>query len=131
LVLRLDQAHLLPGRVAPENHVPAEVPLGSSLPPGLSPGATKPPASSYILRLFVSGHSVTTEETLKTLHHYLAELLPHPYTLKVIDVLKQPEQAELDQVIATPTLVKAWPLPARKLVGGLNQPDKLARLLRD
>jgi circadian clock protein KaiB len=119
LVLRLDQAHT-PRRVAFEQPNPSH--------PEPSPQGYIP--QGYILRLFVSGHSVTTEEILKNLHKHLAELLTQPYTLKVIDVLKQPEQAELDQVVATPTLVKAWPQPTRKLVGGLNQPDKLARLLQ-
>jgi circadian clock protein KaiB len=124
LVLRLDQAHPMPQR----RDWPSERHSKLGLQP--NPIITTPSQQGYILRLFVSGHSATTEETLKNLHKHLLELLTAPYTLKVIDVLKQPEQAELDQVVATPTLVKAWPQPTRKLIGGLNQPEKLARLLQ-
>jgi circadian clock protein KaiB len=123
LVLRLDQAYLAPKRGVSG--------LSSS---GLNASSVhqgkEPEQQGYILRLFVSGHSTVTADILKNLHHHLADALPQPYTLKIIDVLKNPEQAELDQVIATPTLVKAWPLPVRKLVGGLEQPDKLAKLLQ-
>ena len=83
----------------------------------------------YVLRLFVTGHSKTTEQILKNLHALLDESLQHPYTLKVIDVVKQPEQAEANQVSATPTLVKAWPRPVRRLVGDLDNLDKVLRML--
>ena len=70
----------------------------------------------YVLLLFVSGHSLATERTLMTLHQLL-EQLHQPYTLKVIDFSQHPEQAELDQVSATPTLVKVHPRPIRRNVG--------------
>jgi circadian clock protein KaiB len=83
----------------------------------------------YVLRLFVSGHSVTTERTLQRLYNLLEQLLNQPYTLKVIDVSQQPEQAELDQVTATPTLVRVWPLPVRRIVGNLDHVDQLLGVL--
>jgi circadian clock protein KaiB len=86
-------------------------------------------AKGYVLRLFVSGHSIATERTLQTLHRLLEESLSHPYTLKVIDVSQHPEQAELDQVSATPTLVKVWPRPVRRIVGDLDNVDQLLRIL--
>lgn len=87
-------------------------------------------AQGYVLRLFVSGHSTATEQTLHSLHQLLEQSLGHPYTLKVIDVLQHPDQAELDQVSATPTLVKVWPRPIRRIVGNLENPEQLLRVLR-
>ncbi len=83
----------------------------------------------YVLRLFVAGHSVATERILHNLHELLERSLGNPYTLKVIDVLTNPEQAEIDQVSATPTLVKVWPLPVRRIVGELEQIDKILQML--
>jgi len=74
----------------------------------------------YVLRLFVSGHGRTTEKTLHQIHKCLENHLNHPYTLKVIDVLKYPEQAEANQISATPTLVQVWPPPVRRIVGILS-----------
>lgn len=103
-------------------------------PPNLSPKlrftlSEQTPTQGYVLRLFVSGHTGATERTLKTLHQLLEESLGYPYTLKVIDVSKHPEQAEQAQVSATPTLVKMWPLPVRRIVGNLEDQDKILNLL--
>jgi len=65
---------------------------------------------------------------LQALHRVLEQSLSHPYTLKVIDVSQHPEQAELDQVSATPTLVKVYPRPVRRIVGDLENVDQLLRI---
>lgn len=88
-----------------------------------------PETHGYVLRLYVSGNSASTERTLQTLHKLLEESLGHPYTLKVVDVFRHPEQAELDQISATPTLIKIWPKPVRRIVGELDDLDKILRLL--
>jgi circadian clock protein KaiB len=88
-----------------------------------------PETRGYVLRLFVSGSNPGTERTLQTLHELLEQSIGHPYTLKVIDVLKHPEQAEEDQIAATPTLIKVWPKPVRRIVGEFNDLDKIVRLL--
>jgi circadian clock protein KaiB len=126
LVLKVDQpqsgSYVNPLSRVQSAPVIAAVPITASQP---LPAATQ----GYSLRLFVAGHNAITERILQGLHTRLAELLTQPYTLKVIDVLKQPDQAEADQVLATPTLVKAWPQPVRRLVGDLDNPEKLGRLL--
>jgi len=88
-----------------------------------------PEGQGYVLRLFISGHGAGNARILKRLHAILEMSLNQPYTLKVIDVYKNPELAEADQVSATPTLVKAWPLPVKKLVGDLQDTDMLLGLL--
>lgn len=88
-----------------------------------------PEPQGYVLRLYVSGHSLATLRTLETLHQLLEHSSRHPYTLKVIDVLKHPEQAETDQISATPTLIRIWPKPVRRLVGELNNVTTILQLL--
>lgn len=94
----------------------------------IEPSLLYPDTKGYVLRLFVSGHSIATERTLQTLHRLLEQSLNHPYTLKIIDVSQHPEQAELDQVAATPTLVKVWPRPVRRIVGDLANVEQLLRV---
>lgn len=84
-----------------------------------------------VLRLFVSGHSAATEQILTTLQSVLEGSRHQPYTLQMVDVSKHPEQAEADQVAATPTLVRVTPAPARRLVGELDNPRAILSLLRD
>lgn len=83
----------------------------------------------YVLRLFVSSQHPQTTSILENLHRLLEQVLDVPYTLKVIDVTKHPERAELDQIAATPTLVKAWPQPARRLVGNQLETETILQLL--
>ncbi|MBD2104885.1 circadian clock KaiB family protein [Leptolyngbya sp. FACHB-261] len=88
--------------------------------------ASRQERRGYEFRLFISGNNLATEQILQELHLSLERLLHEPYSLKIIDVLKHPEEAEADHINVTPTLLKAWPLPTRRLSGKL---DNLARLL--
>lgn len=89
-----------------------------------------PQPQGYVLRLYVSGITSGTEQILQNLHQLLEESLQQPYTLKVIDVHRNPEQAEADQVSATPTLVKVYPLPVRRMAGDLTNGNRLLQMLR-
>uniref|UniRef100_B8HPQ3 KaiB domain protein n=1 Tax=Cyanothece sp. (strain PCC 7425 / ATCC 29141) TaxID=395961 RepID=B8HPQ3_CYAP4 len=120
LVVRLDSLNS-PATLAPNPALSSAAEM-AELPPERD-------MQGYVLRLFVAGHSTATEQILKNLHLLLTRHLKRPYTLRVIDVTKQPEQAEQDQVSATPTLVKAWPHPVRRLVGDLNNLERLGRML--
>lgn len=86
-------------------------------------------SQGYVLRLFVSGHNAATERILLNLHQLLEKSLHHPYTLKVVDIFKHPEQAEADQISATPTLVKAWPPPTKRVIGDLENLSKILQVL--
>ncbi|MBP0010872.1 MULTISPECIES: circadian clock KaiB family protein [unclassified Roseofilum] len=83
----------------------------------------------YIFRLFVSGNHNTTERLLHKVHLFLEQSLSQPYTLKVIDILKHPDLAEQDQVLATPTLLRVWPQPMRRVVGEIEYQEQLFRLI--
>ena len=95
----------------------------------IPPDSPLPQAQGYVLRLFVSGHSAATEYTLMSLHQLLEHSLRLPYTLKVIDVFKHPDQAEANQISATPTLLRVWPQPVRRIVGDLTDAERILRLL--
>ena len=101
----------------------------SSYQPTTSAQQPQPKTKGYVLRLFVAGHSTATERILQNLHELLEKNLGNPYTLKVIDVLTNPEQAESNQVSATPTLVKVWPHPVRRIVGDLDNVEKILQML--
>jgi len=108
---------------------PSRFPQSQRMPLPKPTALIPPPTQGYVLRLFVSGSNPNTERTLETVHQLLEQCLDRPYTLKVIDVLKHPEQAEADQISATPTLIKIWPKPVRRIVGELNDAEQIVRLL--
>jgi circadian clock protein KaiB len=43
----------------------------------------------------------------------------------VIDVLKQPQLAEDDKILATPTLIKILPPPVARIIGDLSNKEKV------
>lgn len=95
-------------------------------------GAASPPAplSNYHFKLFVSGAETNaTEAMLRVLCNTLEQSLPRAYSLELIDVLTDPEQAEADHITATPTLVQVSPLPTRRIVGCLPSAQQIRDLL--
>jgi circadian clock protein KaiB len=81
---------------------------------------------SYILRLYVTGSTPNSTKALKNLQAiYKEQGLDQKYTIEVIDVLKNPEMAEREKIIAIPTLVKELPPPLRKIIGDLSDREKL------
>ena len=56
---------------------------------------------------------------------FCQEHLPDRYTLEVIDIYKNPEVCQEQQIIAAPTLIKALPLPLRRLIGDLSDQEKV------
>ena len=82
-------------------------------------------AKQYVLKLYVTDNTANSQRTLKALKHVLDDELKGIYQLKVIDVLKNPQLAEEDKILATPTLVKVLPSPVRKIIGDLSDREKV------
>jgi circadian clock protein KaiB len=76
-------------------------------------------ADKYFFRLYVAGASSRSREALRRIHQLCEAELKDNYILEVIDVYQQPQLARDSQIIATPTLVKQFPLPARRFIGSL------------
>lgn len=76
--------------------------------------------SGYVLKLYVSDNHLATQKALDNIHRILEQELAQPYTLKIIDISKNPEQAEKDHIQAIPSLVRIWPKPIKKIVGDLG-----------
>jgi circadian clock protein KaiB len=80
---------------------------------------------TYILKLYVAGNTPNSVQALKTLNHILEKEFQGVYSLKVIDVVKNPQLAEEDRILATPTLTKVLPPPVRKIIGDLSDREKV------
>ncbi|MDC0833198.1 circadian clock protein KaiB [Leptolyngbya valderiana BDU 20041] len=84
-----------------------------------------PPKKTYVLKLYVAGNTTNSVRALKTLNTLLEQEFQGVYALKVIDVLKNPQLAEEDKILATPTLAKILPPPVRKIIGDLSDREKV------
>jgi circadian clock protein KaiB len=81
--------------------------------------------SRYLLKLYVTGTSPRTERAIGNLRHICETELGGDYALEIIDVLENPEAAEQDRILATPTLIKTLPLPLRRVIGDLSDTEKV------
>lgn len=80
---------------------------------------------TYVLKLYVAGNTPNSVRALKTLKNILEQEFQGVYALKVIDVLKSPQLAEEDKILATPTLSKILPPPVRKIIGDLSDRERV------
>jgi circadian clock protein KaiB len=81
--------------------------------------------SKYVLKLYVTGKSPRTELAIANLRRICEQELANAYELVIIDVLEQPQLAEDDRILATPTLIKHLPPPLRRVIGDLSDRDKV------
>ena len=79
---------------------------------------------SWHLRLYVAGQSPKCVAALANIKKTLDEHLEQRYTIELVDLLKNPQLAEGDQILAIPTLVRKMPVPVRKIIGDLSNTEK-------
>ena len=82
-------------------------------------------SKKYELRLYIAGNTTKSITALKNLKRYCEEHLKGQYEIEVIDLLKNPQLAEGDQILAVPTLVKKVPEPVRRIIGDLSNEEKV------
>lgn len=86
-------------------------------------------AQMYVLRLCVSGMTPRSREAVTNLKQICQEYLEGHYQLEVIDLYQQPALAAAHHIIATPTLLKSYPPPLRRLIGDLSDTEATLRRL--
>jgi len=79
----------------------------------------------YILKLYVIGSSITSELAIKNIKEIIAQESETVFELQVIDVIKYPQLAEDDKILAVPTLIRKLPEPLRKIIGDLSEKEKV------
>ena len=80
-------------------------------------------------KLYVTGSGNISQKAIEDLKSVLEEKLKEQYTLKIINVLENPELAIKDKISATPTLVKDKPHRDVKLVGNANKDEMVIAVL--
>ena len=82
-------------------------------------------SDTYVLRLYVAGQTPKSMAAISNLKKICEEHLAGRYELQVIDLLKDPQLARGDQILAIPTLVKKLPEPVRKIIGDLSNTERV------
>ena len=83
----------------------------------------------YVLKLYITGQTPRAERAVANLRQICEQELGQNFELLIVDVLQDPQQAEDQRILATPTLVREQPLPRRCIIGDLSDGQKVLMLL--
>ncbi len=80
---------------------------------------------TWELRLYVAGQTPKSIAAFANLKEICEEHLAGEYHIEIIDLLKEPQLAADDQILAIPTLVRKLPEPLRKIIGDLSNTERV------
>ena len=81
--------------------------------------------SDWDLLLYVAGPTPKSAAAFRNLEQICEEHLAGRYHIEVIDLMKNPQLAQTDQILAVPTLVRKRPSPTRKIIGTLSNTERV------
>jgi circadian clock protein KaiB len=79
----------------------------------------------WTFRVYVAGAAPNSLRAIANLYAIVRQFLPDNHSIEVIDILEDPLAALRDGILVTPTVVKLSPLPQRKLLGNLDDREKV------
>lgn len=85
--------------------------------------------AGLILRLYIAGDAPNSLSAIANTKTICETHFPAAHTIEIVDMLVNPLRALADCVIVTPTLLKLAPLPARRIIGNLNDTSQVLRIL--
>jgi len=88
-------------------------------------GKTNATEEVWNLRLYVAGQTSKSITAFANLKKICDEHLAGKYRIEVIDLIKNPQLAKGDQIIAIPTLVRKLPEPIKKIIGDLANTERV------
>ena len=83
----------------------------------------------FKFRLYVAGDAPNSAQALANLDAICRAQIPNWHDIEVVDVFKEPGRALADGIFLTPTLIKLWPLPMRRIVGTLSHTEVVLQAL--
>ncbi len=77
------------------------------------------------LRLYIAGQTPKSLIAVANLRSICKEHLHGKYRIEVIDLMRHPQLASGDQILAIPTLVRRLPAPIKKIIGDLSKTERV------
>ncbi len=77
----------------------------------------------FKFRLYVAADTQNSVEAIANLKAICQAHAPDRCEIEIVDVLREPKRALTDGIFMTPMLVKLAPLPVRRILGTLSQPQ--------
>ena len=90
------------------------------------PASVAPPKIiTWELRLYVAGNTPNSIAAFSNLKQICETYMGGRYRIEIIDLLRSPQLAGGDQIIAIPTLVRRLPTPIKKIIGDLSNTERV------
>ncbi|RYZ60555.1 MAG: circadian clock protein KaiB [Proteobacteria bacterium] len=83
----------------------------------------------YSFSLFISEGTTVSDQALYNLHIICDRLGSADCEIEIINIKKDPKRAEVDRIMAIPTLVKRGPGPVLRIIGDLSDHRKVLKAL--
>lgn len=81
--------------------------------------------NKYLLRLYITGNSIRSQQAIANVFRICQEELNNQYSVEIIDVLEQPQMAEEEKIMVTPTLIKQLPPPLQRIIGDMSNTQRV------
>jgi circadian clock protein KaiB len=83
----------------------------------------------WTMCLYVAGQSTRSLAAIANLRRLCDKHVPAGCKIEVIDLMRNPELAKLDQIVAIPTLIRKLPQPIKRIIGDLSATEKVLQSL--
>ena len=93
--------------------------------PALLPARPRSPACECLLRLYVSAAAPSSARAVVNTRAFFEKHMAGRYELEILSISEHVADAANDQVVAAPTLIRVWPLPVRRFIGDMSDPQRL------
>jgi len=81
--------------------------------------------SRYRFTLYVAGDTARSQQAYANLRRICAQALGDQCQVTLVDVTRDPDAAERERILTTPTVVKEAPEPRRRITGDLSDADRV------
>jgi len=81
--------------------------------------------SRHRFTLYVAGDTTRSQQAYASLRRICAQALGDQWEVALVDVTREPDAAERERILTTPTVVKESPEPRRRITGDLSDAGKV------
>lgn len=92
---------------------------------GSKPAEQSDAMALFELRLYVAGQTAKSQAAFANLERICETHLAGQYRIEIIDLVRNPQLAAGDQILAVPTLVRRLPEPIKKIIGDLSNEQRV------
>lgn len=85
--------------------------------------------TEFSLRLYIAGNTTTSRRAQQQIAHIREIVKQHKFDVEIIDVVAQPELAEQERILATPTLAYEHSGRPKRIVGDLSDTRRVLEFL--